>query len=146
MFQIQSNLPHSWGHLYQGSLRQFVWTKISFSRLLVCNLHWCRLVRILAREKIRYISIWNHVIPRGSRIPVVGNIVSCLFHHYNRQFVSFTSTWNRRNNKSSWLTHSHIGSLPQLSISPMSKLHSTSVFIWLDYELFGAPNIWCECP
>ncbi len=103
MFQIQSNLPYSWGHLYQGLLSQFLWTKISFSRLLICNLHWCRLVRILAKEKMHYISTWDLVIPRICHVssPIVGNIVSCLFHHCNKQFVSFTSTWNHWNNKSS---------------------------------------------
>jgi hypothetical protein len=103
MFQIQSNLPYSWGHLYQGSLSKFLWTKNGFSRLLVCNLHWCRLVIIPTREKMHSISIWDPIIPRIFHMsnPIVGNIFSCLFHHCNRQFVSFTSTWNLQNNKSS---------------------------------------------
>ncbi len=59
-FQIQSNLPYSWGHLYQGSLSQFLWTKNSFSRLSIYNLHRHKLVKILQRESPKCQNLLSH--------------------------------------------------------------------------------------
>ncbi len=42
-----------------------------------------RLVRILVKEKILYVSICDPTIPKICRTknPTIGNILSCFYHH-----------------------------------------------------------------
>ncbi len=49
-----------------GSLSQFLLTNIKISKFSDCNLHLFKFARILAKEKIISVSIWDPTIPKIS--------------------------------------------------------------------------------
>jgi len=77
-----------------ASFNQFLFIKIHFSSLSNCKQHLFKLVRILVREKIFFISIWEPIIPNICLIkkPIVDNMVSCFFHHFKGHLISFASS------------------------------------------------------
>jgi hypothetical protein len=112
-------------HPILGSLGQFLLTKINFSKFFVCKWHVLRLVRILAKEKMFSISIWDPIIPKicQAKSPTIGNIASCLCHHWKGYLMSLTSNWYLLKIKNSLLTSFYMVSLTSHSIcSNISKL------------------------
>jgi hypothetical protein len=94
----------------------------------------CRLIRTPTRKKMYFyfnMRSCNSQICYANN-PTIGNIIS--YSHCKGHFISLTSTLKCWNNKNDQLTYFCIRSLAQFPILNMSKLHSTSISIWVDYE------------
>jgi len=82
-------------HSIQGSLSQYLLTKINFSTFCICKRHLVKLVRIPTKEKIVSIYICDPTIPKicWAKNSTIENITLCFYHHWKKHLMSLTSNW-----------------------------------------------------
>jgi len=150
VWQIQSDF-FSFSMFYLVGLSTFVTNFVNVVDLLISHdslfSSICWLIWKIKRNFFLSHSIWKLVMPNICHASnrTIGNIFSCLFHHYNEPLMSLMSTCHHQNDNSSWFIHFFIGSWPSLVISNISKLDLASISLGIDWKTFGvSKNIICS--
>lgn len=119
------------------SLSQFLLTNINFSKKIDCKQHLLRLVSIPIKENIISISICLLTMLNiwRARKFMTRNMDSCFFHHWNKCFISFTSTLYLLNINNFLLISSLANSIMLTIVSKISNCILNNPFLYMNISI-----------